>query len=85
MTKLEKLEELSLDILINCLQKDGELTPDELDRARIASSSRSTNAKIVATKRAEEAMRLDTIKTITEDPDERINYIKATMPMYLPK
>jgi hypothetical protein len=83
---IEQLESLAIQRIKETLVKEPDKVSDrELEIAKLASSTRSTNSRLSATKRVQDATQLSIIKTITEDPEERKKYVKATLPEYCPK
>ena len=86
LNPIEQLESLAIQRIRETLERDPNKVNDrELEIAKLASSARSTNSRLGATKRVQDSTQLSIIKTITEDPEERKKYVKATLPEYCPK
>ena len=82
---IEYLEGLAIKKLTKILEDNDEPKPWQLEVAKLASTTRSTNSRLAATKRVQDATQFSIIKVISKDIDETRKYVKATLPEYYPE
>lgn len=84
-TSLDHLQSLAIDELTGFFEdKKGE-EEVKRERARMAMGTLSAVSRLRGTERVKDATQFAIIRTITNDPKIRMEYIKATLPQYCPK